>query len=201
MASTELGPYFCENQHHALLHYVLGGGRGNPFAPEQPMIRDGFALEFGVGSGASLNCIARYLPVIGFDSFEGLPEDWRPGFPKGSFAYDFQEILARTPEHCLLKPGPFEETVPPFFEHTEGMRAISLIHFDADLYSSTKLVLDHLPMEHLVRSKTVLVFDEYQGYSGSELHEEKAWLEYAARTGIQWDVLGHGEQSWGIKIK
>ncbi|SIN50927.1 Bacteriophage protein [Mycobacteroides abscessus subsp. bolletii] len=27
------------------------------------------------------------MPVIGFDSFTGLPEDWREGFPEGSFAH------------------------------------------------------------------------------------------------------------------
>src|SRR6478735_7213790 len=47
--------------------------------------RDGIAVEFGVGHGHSLRLIASVLPVIGFDSFMGLPEDWRPSHMKGAF--------------------------------------------------------------------------------------------------------------------
>jgi hypothetical protein len=43
--------------------------------------------EFGVWKGATINYIASKTPgpVHGFDSFEGLPEDWRPGFEAGAF--------------------------------------------------------------------------------------------------------------------
>ena len=51
---------------YAVLRGVL------PHVPEW-----GWAAEFGVYSGYSLDLIAAYKPVIGFDSFEGLPEDWR----------------------------------------------------------------------------------------------------------------------------
>ena len=47
----------------------------------------GTALEFGVGEGHTLRMIAQQMPVIGFDSFTGLPEDWRPEYPKGAFAW------------------------------------------------------------------------------------------------------------------
>jgi hypothetical protein len=49
---------------------------------------EGLILEFGVYKGESINYIARRLPkdlIYGFDSFEGLPEFWRNGLPKGSF--------------------------------------------------------------------------------------------------------------------
>ena len=48
---------------YAVLRGVL------PHVPEW-----GWAAEFGVYSGYSLDLIAAYKPVIGFDSFEGLPE-------------------------------------------------------------------------------------------------------------------------------
>ena len=51
--------------------------------------RRGLYLEFGVASGQSINFIASRIPpnqtVHGFDSFEGLPEAWRPGFGAGFF--------------------------------------------------------------------------------------------------------------------
>src|SRR5574337_163434 len=50
---------------------------------------DGLFMEFGVWSGASINAIAARQPykrIFGFDSFEGLKEDYPgTGFKKGSF--------------------------------------------------------------------------------------------------------------------
>src|SRR5487761_512490 len=48
---------------------------------------DGLVLEFGVGNGASLRHLARGGGAChGFDSFEGLPEDWVGTFErKGKF--------------------------------------------------------------------------------------------------------------------
>src|SRR6185312_8949753 len=48
--------------------------------------RDGLCVEFGVGTGGSLRKIAEHCYVYGFDSFNGLPEDWRNRFPVGYFA-------------------------------------------------------------------------------------------------------------------
>jgi hypothetical protein len=51
----------------------------------------GLILEFGVFSGNSINIIADKFPlrtIYGFDSFEGLPEEWErddKGFPLGFF--------------------------------------------------------------------------------------------------------------------
>src|SRR5690349_16469603 len=47
----------------------------------------GFQLEFGVYSGTTINRIAEAdysRTVWGFDSFEGLPERWRAGYPPGA---------------------------------------------------------------------------------------------------------------------
>jgi hypothetical protein len=48
-------------------------------------------LEFGVFEGRSMRGWSSHLTAsgahpIGFDSFEGLPEDWRPGLGTGHFA-------------------------------------------------------------------------------------------------------------------
>ena len=40
---------------------------------------NGLFLEFGVSAGRTVNYIASLVPdktIYGFDSFEGLPEDW-----------------------------------------------------------------------------------------------------------------------------
>jgi hypothetical protein len=53
---------------------------------------DGFFLEFGVCTGTSINFLGALNPkktIYGFDSFEGIPEDWDIGFktfPSNSFS-------------------------------------------------------------------------------------------------------------------
>jgi hypothetical protein len=51
---------------------------------------EGLVLEFGVFSGRTINHISDYVEssqiVYGFDSFDGLPEDWRNNFQAGTFA-------------------------------------------------------------------------------------------------------------------
>jgi len=149
----------------------------------------GTALEFGVGEGKTLRMIANHMPVIGFDSFEGLPEKWRDGFDKGMFACPPPDV----PNAELVK-GLFSDTVPGFTwpDH------IGLVHLDADLYSSTKTVLDHLG-PHL-KPGTFVVFDEWHNYPGCESHEQRAWREFADHTGITWEVIGSGPEQWAIRI-
>lgn len=199
----ELGTYYCENPHHDLLHHVLGEHVGYhqwPRFHSGTEAAPGIALEFGVGSGASLNCMARYLPVVGFDSFRGLPEDWRPGFDEGAFAYDFDEVRANTPDHCMLVPGMFQDTLPAWFADAEVLKPVKLIHIDCDLYTSTRTVLDNVGVI-VLRDKPFVIFDEWHGYPGCEQFEQRAWREFAERTGIQWSVIGHGHEAWGIKVK
>lgn len=147
----------------------------------------GTALEFGVGEGRTLRMIANHMPVIGFDSFEGLPEKWRDGFEAGMFACAPPDV----PNAELVK-GLFADTLPRF----NWPDRIGLVHIDCDLYSSTKTVLDHLGL----KPGTYVVFDEWHGYNGCEAHEQRAWREYADRTGITWEVIGSGPEQWAIRI-
>ncbi len=133
---------------------------------------DGVALEFGVYSGRTLQIIATHFPnkVIGFDSFEGLPEDWRAGFSKGSF------LLKEIPkiDGAEIIPGLFQETLETFLEKTNS--PISFIHLDADLYSSTKYVLNKL--NTYIKPGCIIVFDEFMNYPGFENHEYLAFKEW-----------------------
>ncbi len=148
----------------------------------------GWAAEFGVYSGYSLGIIATHMPVIGFDSFEGLPEDWRPGFPKGKF--DVSHIgknAAMLPvfNRSMVVKGWFEDTAPSF-----PFPPLGLVHIDCDLYSSTVTALDAVT-DH-VGVGTLLVFDEYHSYPDSALHEEKAFNEWLRDTGFDVEVVAAG---------
>lgn len=184
--SYDLGPYV--DQHYVLLRRIL---KQLPF---------GIALEFGVGKGLSTQMIARHMPVIGFDSFQGLPEDWREGYPKGSFACEKPTIA-----NAVIVTGMFEDTLRDL--HWDGMRSVGLVHIDCDLYSSTKTVLDlafpAIQRHTISRWRGMyVVFDEWHGYEGCEEHEQRAWREFAAdQPNLQWDVVGHSFQQWAIRIK
>lgn len=150
---------------------------------------EGIAVEFGVGSGRTLRLIAETMPVVGFDSFTGLPEDWRPGFPKGCFACPVPEVPG-----AVIVAGSFTEALSMLTFNA----LVGLVHLDADLYSSTVTALKAL--EPVLKSGTIIVFDEFHGYSGSEAHEEKAWAEFLDRTGWEHHPLGHGPEQLAVVL-
>lgn len=154
----------------------------------------GLALEFGVASGRTLKMIAQNLPVVGFDSFEGLPEDWREEFPKGAFACDVPNVPG-----AEIVVGWFDVSVPKWIaENKDRLEDLSLVHIDCDLYSSTKTVLNNL--RPYLKSGVLVVFDEYHGYPGAEYHEELAWKEFTSQNGIKWEVVGTGPEQMIARI-
>jgi len=68
---------------------------------------EGHYLEFGVFAGGTIRFIARRIGdriIHGFDSFQGLPEDWS-GYNLGQRAFDTQGRLPRVPDNVRLHPG------------------------------------------------------------------------------------------------
>lgn len=151
-------------------------------------VQPGWAVEFGVYSGYSIHMIGEKMPVIGFDSFDGLPEDWRPGFPAGKFRDGILKHLPVYPSNVLLVAGWFDKTVPDF-----PFPPLSLVHIDCDLYSSTVTALAGVTPH--VQVGTVIVFDEFTGYPGWEGHEAKAWSEWCGVTGVTVEqIAANGEE-------
>ena len=119
-------------------------------------------VEFGVGTGTSLRRLNKARPgAIGFDSFQGLPEDWRPEYPRGTFACEPPEIPGA--QLVIGEYGPETLTV---------VAPCALLHVDCDLYSSTCWALEWFKLNAVPGA--ILVFDEFFGYKGCEEHEEKA---------------------------
>jgi hypothetical protein len=139
--------------------------------------RDGLWLEFGVASGRTIRHLAALQsgPLYGFDSFEGLPDAWRTGYPKGKFGGQ----LPTVPGNVELIQGWFSDTLSAFLSTHTG--DVSLLHVDCDLYSSTKTIFDLL--EPRLVPGSVIVFDEYWNYPGWQQHEYKAFNEFVTRTG------------------
>jgi hypothetical protein len=110
-------------------------------AHEAMSIQSGLILEFGVRHGSSIRQLASCtsIPIYGFDSFEGLPEDWHQ---ESKEIYSTRGKIPKVPSHVTLIPGWFDQTLPLFLEkHDED---VALINIDCDIYSSTKTVLDLL---------------------------------------------------------
>ena len=136
--------------------------------------QNGMIMEFGVAQGDSIRKIAKHFPdrtIYGFDWFEGLPEDWRDNYRKGHFKCEPPTDL---PSNVKLVVGLFQDTLQNFLkEHSDP---IAFIHMDADLYSSTKCVLNAVINQ--LQDGTIILFDEFYGYSGFEYNEYKAFQEF-----------------------
>src|ERR1700737_2571230 len=125
-------------------------------AIEQVEVTAGLFCEFGVYSGGTVKFIASLTQceVHGFDSFEGLPEDWRSGHEKGLFALG---SLPEVRKNVRLYKGWFQVTIPDFRNnHSEP---IAFLHIDADLDSSTRTVFEMLG-DRIVPG-TIIQFDEF----------------------------------------
>ena len=115
-------------------------------------------LEFGVYRGRSLRYWASHLTspqarFVGFDSFEGLPEDWQPNARRGSFAVGTPPAVDDPRVSFVV--GWFDETLPSYEPPTHDQLVVNV---DCDLYSSTRTVLEWLDL-HLGPG-TLVYFDD-----------------------------------------
>jgi hypothetical protein len=159
---------------------------------------EGLVMEFGVYRGASLRVIARHAAgtVFGFDSFQGLPEDWTHFQRKGRYSLEGQ--IPRFDEPNIeLVVGLFDETLPGFLVEHPGLARF--IHIDSDLYSSAVTVLEQL--EPRIVPGTVIVFDEYFNYPGWEHHEYRAFQEFIARTGRGYEYIGLASSAQAVAVR
>lgn len=171
-----------------LLAYALGN------APKKGLI-----LEFGVREGATLRYIAQKAdgkPVYGFDSFEGLPEDWRYDAKKGKFSLN-GALPKGLPDNVSLVKGFFDKSLPAFIkEHTEDC---AFLHIDSDLYSSAKTILNVLSKQ--IVPGTVIVFDEYYRYPTWREHEYKAFMEFIKEDKKEFEYLGFASSWFSVAVR
>ena len=159
---------------------------------------NGLIMEFGVYRGKSLRAIAHRSAqeVHGFDSFEGLPQDWSFFQKKGRFSLHGQAPHFDEP-NIRVHQGYFERTLPLFLaQHPEPAR---FIHIDCDLYTSTRTVLELLRPR--IVSGTVILFDEYLNYPGWQKHEYKAFQEFVAQAGIAYCYLGYASAYYAVAVQ
>ena len=138
--------------------------------------------EFGVWMGDSFKyLVPSFASGFGFDSFQGLPEDWGV-VPRGTYS-----SRGRVPdiESAEFIVGEFASTLPQFFDSKRPMAG--LINFDADLYSSTITALSNA--RPVIDHKTTLVFDEFIVNNNWEQDEFKALNEFCEANGFKYEVV------------
>lgn len=121
-------------------------------------------LEFGVASGASFEWWLNHLKntdtkFFGFDTFEGLPENWGLFYKKGAMAHELKEISDN--RHQFIK-GIFQDTLNNFIEAKRDIlfsEKRKVIHMDADLFTATLFVLTQL--YPYMRKGDLIIFDEF----------------------------------------
>ncbi len=137
-------------------------------------------LEFGVFEGRTIRYWSKLLRnpeshLHGFDSFEGLPESWTgPGYDHGFFSTHGQLPEVDDPRVKFFK-GWFEQTLPIYEAPAHD---VLIVNLDADLYSSTAFVLEHI--RPFVRTGDFLYFDEFNHRD----HELRAFDEFRKASGI-----------------
>ena len=154
-------------------------------------------LEFGVFSGNTINYISNFTKdkVYGFDSFEGLPEKWRDGFDRGVFSRNGN--MPEVNSNVELIKGWFNKTLLDFIQ--KHNKKVSFIHMDADLYSSTKYILDVL--KNYIDKDCIIVFDElvnYPGFDGDK-GELKALYEFIRENDIDYEWIGMNGKPFGME--
>jgi O-methyltransferase len=133
-------------------------------------------IEFGVYKGESLRWWLKANKdasshFYGFDTFEGLPEDWG-NIKKGTFSIggNFPKI---DDNRVHFVKGLFQDTLDEFLKQTQFSKRV-IWNLDADLYSSTHYVLSRI-LPYLKKSD-LIIFDEFFSFAHAAT-EYKAFLD------------------------
>jgi O-methyltransferase len=154
-------------------------------------------LEFGVFEGASISqwCALNQNPgsrFFGFDSFEGLPEDWHSGKRRGAFSTG-GKLPQLADARVSFVAGWFQHSLRGFMAsyHPQGQL---VIHVDCDLYSSTLYCLTAL--DPLISSGTLIVLDDFF----DALHVYRALTDYCSAYIRQYKILARTHELGQVAI-
>lgn len=162
----------------------------------------GLIIECGVFEGLSINFIADRLcarnddrTVYGFDSFEGLEEDWTgENLAAGHFSLSGSMPVVRP--RVELRKGWVQDTISPFLaEHPA--ETVALLHIDTDSYTPARYLLE--TVKPRFSSGTIIAFDELIGYPNWQQHEYRALTETLEP--ITYEFVAFTSRQAAIRIK
>ena len=154
-------------------------------------------FEFGVAGGYSFRWWLAHnnhpdSRFFGFDTFEGLPEDFGP-FAKGTMAAALDSLNITDPRARFYK-GLFQDTLNPFLDqYANGRR--KLIHMDADIFSATIFTLSQL--YKYLNDGDIIMFDEF----AVPTHEFMAFKIFTESFYVKYEVVGAANNYLFLAIK
>lgn len=154
-------------------------------------------LEFGVYKGGMINYQARKFPglkFVGFDSFEGLQENWSGMAPARTF--DLGGRLPRVRGNVELVKGWFAESGPRWKGQNPDVGVPLLVHVDCDTYAATVDVLELCA--GYVEEGIVFHFDDFFGFPNWREAGFKALHEMADRQAWQLTYLSYGTKEAAV---
>ena len=162
--------------------------REDVFAAVSNRIRDKkvLYLEFGVFKGQSMRYWSQALKhpqsnLHGFDSFEGLPEDFDVDGPYRQGSFDLRgEVPNIADARVRFFKGWFDEVLPSYIVPDHDVLVLMM---DADLYSSTIYILRH--MKPHIKEGTFIFFDEMSRPD----HEPRALDEFIRESGLKFEPI------------
>jgi len=168
------------------------------FAASTAKVEGGLILEFGVFKGRSITRFAQIFQdttLHGFDSFEGLAENWT-GYHLAKGAFNLGGAMPAVPDNVTLHKGWFNETLPDFLKANKAK--LRLCHVDCDTYESSLYVLTQIS-KSLVKG-SVIVFDEYYGYPNWKFGEYRAWQEVCAAKKINYRYIAFANMQVAVEV-
>lgn len=172
-------------------------------------------LDLGVWIGWStrLTSDASGRTVYGFDTFEGLVEDWQVDdqmlIKRGTFSLSdpFAQRFIRDTGVSLRDgvpdalgrqvqfiKGMTYDTLVPFLADHPGA-PIRLFHMDLDTYESCLHALE--TCKDRFTEGSILVFDEYLVTNGEML----AFYEFQRKYGLEWRYRAWGLETWEMNVE
>lgn len=159
-------------------------------------------LEFGVHKGVSIawwygHNLSEASRFYGFDSFEGLPEDWNSDRGIGTFDVNGQAPLTDDGRVTFVK-GWFHQTLPGQLQVLETPNR-RVIHMDAALYRSSIYPL--CLIGPYIRDNDIMIFDEF----ADSIHEFRAFEDFRQIFGIEAELIvasrGFNQSAFRLGVK
>ena len=138
-------------------------GRDVPMTYVEYGVHEGYSISFFASKNSSAESV-----FFGLDSFEGLPEDWgSASMPKGSFDVG-GTVPSVSDDRVRFIKGWFQNTSEQLLHsvNEKGTQQL-VVHYDADLYSSTLFALSRMAT---LRRPYYAIFDEFVGHETRALY-------------------------------
>lgn len=154
-------------------------------------------LEFGVAGGISFKWWMDQNKdpasgFFGFDTFEGLPEDFGP-YKKGTFNSDFK-VPEISDGRGKFYTGLFQQTLPSFLKNFNNTNKTVLM-LDADLYSATLFTL--ASFAPYLKKGDIIFFDEFV----VPTHEFMAYENFIKSWYFDLELIGAANNYYFVAFK